>query len=207
MITIIDYKMGNLKSILNMLSVLNIPASISSNLNEIRNAEKLILPGVGSFDQGIINLKDLGIKDVLDEIILDHKKPILGICLGMQLFSRNSEEGTLPGLGWIDAETVKFGKDEWDFSRYKVPHMGWNTVSSKNASFITNSVEEDRFYFVHSFHVQCNKSENIICTTDYSIPFHSIIQKENIIGVQFHPEKSHKYGMKILNNFAKGSIQ
>lgn len=208
MITIIDYKMGNLKSILNMLSALNIPARISSNFEDIKNSEKLILPGVGAFDQGMIHLKNLGIKDILDEIILDYKRPILGICLGMQLFGRSSEEGTLPGLGWIDAEIMRFGKEEWDFSKYKVPHMGWNSVYQKKPSFITKGLEEDdRFYFVHSFHVQCNNDQDILCTTNYSIPFHSIIQKENIIGVQFHPEKSHKYGMKILRNFAAGLIQ
>lgn len=200
MIVIVDYKMGNVGSILNMLKKIGVNAIISSDTEEIKNAEKLILPGVGSFDPGMENLKRFGLLSILNEKVIKDKTPVLGLCLGMQLFSQKSEEGISEGLGWIDAEVKKF---KFGNNSLKIPHMGWNTISIlKNDILLSDMPEESRFYFVHSYHVDCKNNE-ILATTNYGYDFPSIIKKENIIGVQFHPEKSHKYGMKMLKNFAE----
>ena len=201
MIVIIDYGMGNLGSIQNMLKKIGVQAEISSKRHDIESADKLILPGVGAFDAGLKNLDERGLIPVLQNQVIKNKTPILGICLGMQLMTKSSEEGDRPGLGWIDATTVrfKFGKEEQNL---KIPHMGWNTVNlKKQITLFRDMFEEPRFYFVHSYHVICNNEENILATTNYGDDFVSAFQKGNIIGVQFHPEKSHKFGMKILKNF------
>ena len=203
MIVIIDYKMGNLGSILNMLKKIGAPAMASSLPEDILQADKLILPGVGAFDNGMTNLKESGLLSVLNEKVLAKKTPILGICLGMQLLTRRSAEGGLEGLGWIEADTVRFrfGKEE---STLKVPHMGWNTVRFKPGSILSSGLEnEARFYFVHSFHVVCDREENVAGKTFYGYEFSSAIQNGNIMGVQFHPEKSHKYGLRLLKNFVE----
>ncbi len=204
MIVIIDYKMGNSGSILNMLKKIGVEAIISSDHDEIQNAEKLILPGVGSFDGGMKNLNDLNLTTILHNKVIKEKIPILGICLGMQLFAKKSEEGILEGLNWINAEVkkFKFNSSETDQRRLKIPHMGWNTIEiKKNDPIFKNMIEELRFYFVHSYHFVCDDKSNILATTNYGYDFPSIVKKENIIGVQFHPEKSHKFGMKLLANF------
>ena len=203
MIIIVDYKMGNLGSILNMLKKIGAPAMASSLPEDILQADKLILPGVGAFDNGMTNLKESGLLSVLNEKVLAKKTPILGICLGMQLLTRRSAEGGLEGLGWIEADTVRFrfGKEE---STLKVPHMGWNTVRFKPGSILSSGLEnEARFYFVHSFHVVCDREENVAGKTFYGYEFSSAIQNGNIMGVQFHPEKSHKYGLRLLKNFVE----
>jgi len=202
-IVIIDYGMGNLGSIANMLGKIGYQAIISSEVGDIAGAGKLILPGVGSFDEGMINLKKLGLIDVLNHKVKIEKVPIMGICLGLQLFTRQSAEGTLAGLGWVQASTVKF-----DFppkrSNLKVPHMGWNTVAIRKPSLIFNGLEKEaRFYFAHSYHVRCDNQDDILATTDYGYEFASAIQTGNIIGIQFHPEKSHKYGLNILKNYVE----
>lgn len=203
MVTIIDYKLGNIASIANMLSRMNIDNLITSDVDIIENANKLILPGVGAFDQGMRNLTDLGLLDVLNKHVLKHGIPILGICLGMQLMTKKSEEGFLSGLSWFDAETVKFKPEKSNDANIKVPHMGWNEVKpiSKKELF-ENIYSEPRFYFVHSYHVVCNRASDIVAMTFYGYSFTSAIAKENIIGVQFHPEKSHKFGMTFLRNWA-----
>lgn len=201
MIIIVDYKMGNTGSILNMLRRIGAVAKISSEPEEIMSAEKLILPGVGAFDKGMSNLQQSGLFHLLKERVLKDKIPILGICLGMQLLTINSEEGRLSGFGWIDAQTIRFKFDE-ACPVIKVPHMGWNSVSFKQSNDLSKEFDEDpRFYFVHSYHVVCNKGDNILAKTLYGYEFTSIIQNENIYGVQFHPEKSHKYGLRLLKNF------
>lgn len=201
MIVIIDYGMGNLGSIYNMLSRLWAESIITSNLEAICDADKLILPGVVAFDKAMNNLDYMGITPILNEQVLLKKVPILGICLGMQLLSKSSEEGKMPGLGWIDAETVKFNFNR-EAVNLRIPHMGWNTIEVKRkGSILDNIYNESRFYFVHSYHTKCRYEENVLATTDYGITFHSAIIKENIIGTQFHPEKSHKFGLKLLRNF------
>lgn len=198
--------MGNVGSISNMLSRIGASNIVTSKAEEIMAADKLILPGVGAFDYAVQALAHLCLIPVLNESVLLKKKPILGICLGMQLFTEKSEEGTLPGLDWIEAETVKF-KFTDQTQTYRIPHMGWNTLKIiRKGSIIDNLPTEPRFYFVHTYHVRCRKEENVLAVTTYGIDFHSAIMKHNIVGTQFHPEKSHKYGMALLKNFAESSL-
>ena len=200
MITIIDYKTGNLGSIQNILKRIGEDSVITSDKEVIASASKLILPGVGSFDTGMRNLLELDLVDILNKKVLEEKTPVLGICLGMQLLSKGSEEGALPGLGWIDAETVRF--NFIDTIEYKIPHMGWNfIIQHKESKLFTDMYQDARFYFVHSFFFRANDPADILTSTTYEIEFTSAVEKGNIMGVQFHPEKSHKFGMKLLKNF------
>jgi glutamine amidotransferase len=202
MITIVDFGMGNLGSIKNMLARINHKSEITSDLDVIRNADKLILPGVGAFDMAMTNLKNQGLIPVLNKLVLEDKIPILGICLGMQLLSSGSEEGVLEGLNWIGADTIRFQFDN-DLN-LRIPHMGWNTIRIEQESCLFEDMyEEPRFYFVHSYHVKCRSTDNILTSTDYGINFISSVVRDNIYGVQFHPEKSHKFGMKVLGNYAE----
>ncbi|MEN8880403.1 MAG: imidazole glycerol phosphate synthase subunit HisH [Polaribacter sp.] len=198
MIAIIDYKVGNLGSIENMLKKLGVEAIITNNIQEIEAAHKLILPGVGAFDEGMKKLKESGLIPTLDKMVKEDKKPILGICLGMQLMTKKSEEGSLSGLGWIDAEVIKFNLNDTSF---KVPHMGWNYVNPVKENNLIQTEEHARFYFVHSYYVKCNKSEHILAKSHHGIEFVSVFQSDNIIGIQSHPEKSHKYGLSFLKKF------
>lgn len=202
-IVIVDYGMGNLGSIANMLKKVGAPAIISSDPDMIARADKLILPGVGAFDSGMKNLSERGLIQVLNEQVLEQKKMVLGLCLGMQLLTRRSEEGVLPGLGWIDAETVRF-TFEGTNQHLKVPHMGWNTLAVSQPQPLFADLEvENRFYFVHSYYVVCADPDNVSAQTNYGFDFSSAIVKDNIWGVQFHPEKSHKFGMKLFENFVE----
>jgi glutamine amidotransferase len=199
MIIVIDYGMGNLGSIANMIKKVGYKCIITSDLEEIKKATKLILPGVGSFDNGMKNLEKLGMIEVLNQKVLVEKTPILGICLGMQLMTKNSEEGNLSGLGWIEAETKKFVSDI-----LKIPHMGWNIIKHQKESKLFDELKnEKRFYFVHSYCVSCNQEIDILTNTNYTQDFVSSFEKENIIGVQYHPEKSHKFGMSLIKNFVE----
>ncbi len=201
MIVIIDYGMGNLGSIRNMIRRMGGESVISHDENEIRGADKLILPGVGAFDHGMQKLHEMNIVPVLNEVVLEQKKPVLGICLGMQLLSNSSEEGELPGLGWIDSKTVKFSFDT-DHQHLKIPHMGWNTVKvCQNSDLVDALGDEPRYYFVHSYHVVCQDPANELLKTEYGYEFVSGMYRDNIFGVQFHPEKSHKFGMQLFKNF------
>lgn len=202
MIAIVDYGMGNLGSIYNMLQRLGITGIVTTDPDQIRKAEKIILPGVGSFDQAMKNLNDLNLTGILNEKVQKLKTPVLGICLGMQLMTKGSQEGSLPGLGWINASTRKL-----DFlslgSVFKIPHMGWNTLKIKrNISLLADLPLNPRFYFVHSYHLVCNDPLDIAATTDYGYDFVAALQHDNICAVQFHPEKSHQFGMQVLKNFA-----
>lgn len=201
MIIIVDYNMGNLGSISNMFKKLGVPSKITSDPKEIAAGRKLILPGVGAFDAGMENLQRSGLLAVLNQCVLGAGVPTLGICLGMQLMTRRSEEGDREGLGWIDAEALRFRPAE---AALKVPHMGWNLVRPvRNAALIEGLPEEPRFYFVHSYHVRCHNPEDVLLTTQYGEEFHSAFQHGTVSGVQFHPEKSHKFGMALLRNFAE----
>jgi glutamine amidotransferase len=197
MITIIDYGMGNLGSVQNVINRLGYSSKITSDKREIELAEKIILPGVGSFDNGMENLEKLDLLDVLEYKVIKEKTPVLGICLGMQLFSLESEEGVKKGLGWIKEKTIKFRLED---KNLKVPHIGWNYLNVKKNTHILRGIPETgRFYFVHSYYIP--ESEYTVATTNYGSVFSSVIQKENIIGVQFHPEKSQNEGRALLKNF------
>jgi glutamine amidotransferase len=203
MIVVIDYGVGNLGSMANMLKKVRAEAMISSDISDIERADKLILPGVGAFDHCARNLEEGGFIPVLNKKVLQDKTPILGVCVGMQLLTRRSEEGNLPGLGWIEADIVRFKFDSTQ-SDLKIPHMDWNYINIKQESTIWQDMyDEPRFYFVHSYHAVCDNETNVLTTTHYGYEFASAIIRENIIGTQFHPEKSHKYGMKLLHNFAE----
>ena len=202
MIAIVDYGMGNLGSVRNMLKKIGAEACISADPGDIARADKLILPGVGAFDNGMQNLSSRGLIDILNEEVLNQKKPILGICLGAQLLTRRSEEGTLPGLGWLNAETIRFSFPD-EKNHLKIPHMGWNEITIKrNNSLLCGFEETPRFYFVHSYHLHCLDQEDIIATSAHGIEFTAAVNRGNIWGTQFHPEKSHKFGLKVLINFA-----
>jgi glutamine amidotransferase len=211
-IAVIDYKMGNLGSIMNMFLRLGIEAVLTDDLAEIERADKLILPGVGAFDRGMENLHKLGIIPLLNEKVVVKKTPILGLCLGMQLFAKGSEEGKLPGLGWVDGDCIKFHFDHLEsvpvntqiYNRLKVPHMGWNNLKPCKAHYIFEGLEpEARYYFVHSYYVQCNDPQDELAKSLYGMEFTSALQHESIIGLQFHPEKSLRWGMQVLKRFAE----
>ncbi|HUC79672.1 MAG TPA: imidazole glycerol phosphate synthase subunit HisH [Flavisolibacter sp.] len=200
MLAIINYGLGNLTSIKNMCRRLGIDATITSDPETIRSASKLLLPGVGHFKKGMENLHSSGLKPLLDELVLVQKKPILGICLGAQLMTKHSEEGDVEGLGWVDAKTVRF--DQSKDNLMKVPHMGWSEITTTNANPLWSNLPSDpRFYFVHTYHFQFDEPGEISATCNYSYDFVCAFQKGNIYGTQFHPEKSHKFGMKVLENF------
>ncbi|MEO5328829.1 MAG: imidazole glycerol phosphate synthase subunit HisH [Magnetococcus sp. THC-1_WYH] len=201
MITIVNYGMGNLGSMLNMFKRIGVKAAIESDPDLIRRAEKLVLPGVGAFDTAMTCINGVpGLLEVLNHKALLEHTPVLGVCLGMQLLTRSSEEGKLPGLGWIPGSTVRFPKQEG----LKVPHMGWNVALPNTPSRLTAQMgDEPRYYFVHSYCVYVDDPSHSLMKTHYGIKFDSAIGHDNIYGVQFHPEKSHRFGMQILKNFAE----
>ena len=203
MITIIDYGVGNVFAFQNVFKRLNIPSKIAKSVEDLIGVSKLILPGVGHFDYAMSQLNKSGMRDRLDELVLIEKIPVIGICVGMQMMARKSDEGILDGLGWIDAEVKKF--DESTINHHtKLPHMGWNDVTpNKNHPLFRGLEKEAIFYFLHSFYFKCLDEKNSISKTDYGINFSSSVQHDNIYGIQFHPEKSHSYGEKLLENFAK----
>ena len=183
-----------------MLKKIGFNSVISSSVEEIENAKKLILPGVGAFDSGMEKLHSLNLIPILNKKVLEEKVPILGVCLGMQLMTKRSEEGKMQGLEWVDAETLRFNfpKEE---KNLKIPNMGWKNIQVKKNERLLAGIENPRFYFVHSYYVKCDNDEDVLSTSSYSIEFVSAFSHQNILGVQFHPEKSHKYGMKLLQNF------
>jgi imidazole glycerol-phosphate synthase subunit HisH len=198
-IVIIDYEMGNIRSVLNKIQWAGYEALVTHEIGYIKKADKIILPGVGHFQNGMKKLNERGLIDILYQKVLVDKIPILGICLGMELFTRFSEEGNVEGLGWLDAETTRFRLND---IRHKVPHMGWNSIEAKKESPLLKGIPDNSyFYFVHSYHVTCNNKEDILTTTSYGYEFVSAVQKGNVFGTQFHPEKSHKQGERMLLNF------
>jgi imidazole glycerol-phosphate synthase subunit HisH len=200
MLAIIDYGMGNLRSVAKAFQRLGNPAVITADPKTVLGADKLVLPGVGHFKQGMQNITGSKMQDALQKKVMEDKCPILGICLGMQLFSKYSAEGHVPGLGWIEAETLYFR--EFVDAKIKVPHMGWNTISiSKESKLMKGIPENAAFYFVHSYFFKCNQPSDILARTEYGITFTSAVEKENIFAVQFHPEKSHDAGLQLLSNF------
>lgn len=200
MITIIDYGLGNLVSVKNMLKKLGAEAIITDKIADIEKAEKMILPGVGSFDNGMNLIKQKGLLEILNKKATQDKIPTLGICLGMQLLTKGSEEGVEKGLAWVDAQTIKFNFTD---KVLKIPHMGWSYIDVKKENALIRKEDKHRFYFVHSYYVKCNNSNDVIATCNYGTEFTCMFNHENIYGAQFHPEKSLKFGMELLNNFNK----
>ena len=200
MITVVDYGMGNLGSVGNMLKRLGAPAVITGDSSEVSKATKILLPGVGAFDNAMQRINDSGLRAVLDRKALEEKVPVLGICLGMQLLTRSSEEGVLPGLGWIPADTRRFPATPG----LKVPHMGWNiTVPQRESPLLRGFEGEMRFYFVHSYRVDVDEPADSLLKTTYGVTFDAAVNRGNIYGAQFHPEKSHRFGLRLLKNFAE----
>jgi glutamine amidotransferase len=201
MMHIINYQSGNLGAIINMFKRIGAQTCIAEKPEDLAGASKIILPGVGTFDTGMQNLNSGGWIEMLNRKVLKEKVPTLGICLGMQLMTKGSEEGKLAGLGWVAGETKRFNFDD---KNIKVPHMGWNKVRlNKISSLLTQKPgEEKRFYFAHSYYVTVENDSYALLKTQYGIDFTSAIEKDNILGVQFHPEKSHRFGMELLTNFA-----
>lgn len=203
MITIIDYGSGNISAIANIYKRLKVPFSIATNPEEIVDSEKIILPGVGAFDETISKLDGSGLRKILDIEVLDKKVPVLGICVGMQILAKKSEEGQLPGLGWINGKVNKIDKSLLH-QKPKVPHLGWNSIKSTKSTSLFKDIDEDEgFYFLHSFYFECLQHEDVLSETFYGKNFASAVNHDNIYGVQFHPEKSHSNGIKLLENFSK----
>ena len=202
MITIVDYGSGNINAIKNIYERLNISFVFATTKEHIIKADHILLPGVGAFDETISTLQDKGFTEVLNKKIQQDKVPILGICVGMQMLADSSEEGTLNGLGWIHGKVKKFEKNLIP-DKPKIPHLGWNSIEiSRDSPLFKNVNPEVGFYFVHSYYFECADESNVICNTVYGKSFHSAVNRENIYGVQFHPEKSHDNGIQFLRNFA-----
>jgi imidazole glycerol-phosphate synthase subunit HisH len=205
LIAIVDYGLGNLGSIINMCKKLGFPATICTDPSKLSAATKLILPGVGAFGLGMQNLRERGFVTPLEELVLGKRIPILGICLGMQLMTQSSEEGGGAGLGWFAARTVRFRFEGPDAKILKVPHMGWNQVHrAKPSRLFAEMFDEPRFYFVHSFHVMCDNATDVLARTHHGYDFVSAIERDNMFGIQSHPEKSHKFGLRLMRNFLGG---
>jgi glutamine amidotransferase len=202
MIAIVDCGIGNVGSVLNMFRKIGVSAVVSGDPAVVKKAEKLVFPGVGAFDHGMGRLRASGLIPILERRVLSEKTPMLGICVGLQLFTRGSEEGACPGLGWLPASTVRFRFDESKGGRLKIPHMGWNTVHPARPDGWPSLSGDSRFYFVHSYHVECDHAGDVLATARYGYEFAVAVRRGNLAGVQFHPEKSHRFGMAVLRDFA-----
>ena len=202
MIGIVDFGIGNIQAFLNIYKHLNIPAVAICTADALAIAKRIILPGVGSFDWAMERLNASGMREALDEMVLDRQCPVLGVCVGMQMLARRSEEGRLPGLGWVPAEVMRF--DETSFTQNThLPHMGWNDAVPHAADCLFRGLDDPRFYFLHSYYFLPDYDEHIIATTNYNGLFASAVRVGQVFGVQFHPEKSHHWGVQILRNFAE----
>ena len=203
MITIVDYGVGNIKSFVNVFNRLNIHVKIAKNSSDLKNAERLILPGVGHFDHAMSELIRSGMRETLDELVLIKKIPVIGICVGMQMMGNYSEEGKLDGLKWIDASVRKLNETKIN-QMTRLPHMGWNDIYCVKPHILFQDLEKDAFfYFLHSYYFECNNKSNILAETEYGDTFTCAAFNENIYGIQFHPEKSHNNGEILLKNFSK----
>ena len=200
MIAILDYGIGNVASIYNMLRKTVGEAIITSDVEVVKNASKLILPGIGHFDYCMQQLRKASFYELLNIKVLEDNVPVLGVCVGCQMLMEKSEEGIEPGLGWIRGEVIKFDEKRLP-ANFKIPHMDWTDVKAKDGCLLYDKIEAPRFYFVHSYHLQCLDDTNISATANYGYEFPASVARENIMGVQFHPEKSHSYGMKLYSNF------
>jgi len=202
-ISIIDYGLGNIKAFANIFKTLDIDFTIASNVDDLRNTTKIILPGVGAFDHAMQQLLNSGMKERLDILVLQNKIPVLGICVGMQMLAEKSEEGRLPGLGWIDGVVKKFNKSMLNESM-PLPHMGWNTLNIEKENILLAKLPQNpAFYFLHSYYFECKRNNNVLATASYGREFASIINSGNVFGIQCHPEKSHQNGTQLLKNFSE----
>jgi glutamine amidotransferase len=201
MIAILEYGTGNVSSIKNMLKRIGIEAVITNDIEVVKTASKLILPGVGHFDYCMSQLRKAAFFDVMERRVLEDKILVLGVCAGSQMLMEKSEEGTGTGLGWIKGEVVKFKQDQMP-NDYKVPHMGWTDVQPQQGNFLYEGIREPRFYFTHSYHILPVDAASVTATANYGYSITASVQQNNIMGVQFHPEKSHHFGMKLYQNFA-----
>jgi len=203
MIAIANYGLGNLKAFANIFHRLGIPHQIASTPDELAQADRIILPGVGSFDYAMTKLNESGLRKTLEDQVLVKKKPVLGICVGMQMLAGSSDEGQCEGLNWIPGRVRKFDASKAGDANLPLPHMGWNTISIERANPLTKDLIMDRgFYFLHSYYFECADSANELATANYGIRYACVVQKENIFGIQCHPEKSHSNGVAFLKNFA-----
>ena len=203
MITIIDYGLGNVLAFVNVYNRLNIPVRVAKSTAELEGATRLILPGVGSFDHAMEQLDRSGMRLRLEQLVGEERLPVLGICVGMQMLAKGSDEGRLAGLGWIDGQVRKFKLDEMPPGTC-LPHMGWNDVAPAASGGLLSGLEDDaRFYFLHSYYFECNDEASILARTDYGSAFACAVRRDNVYGVQFHPEKSHHFGSRLLSNFAE----
>ncbi|GEA07055.1 imidazole glycerol phosphate synthase subunit HisH 2 [Alteromonas sp. KUL42] len=205
MITIVDYGLGNIKAFANVYKRLNIPACYASTAEQLQQASKLILPGVGAFDHAMHKLNNSGLRDTLDDLVLRKKIPVIGICVGMQMMAKSSEEGKSDGLGWINGTVKKFHfANEGEAKKYPLPHMGWNNITQlKSSSLIANLDDHKRFYFLHSYYFECVNSADVIASANYGFDYACVVNHENVYGIQCHPEKSHHNGVALLKNFAE----
>ena len=203
MITIINYGLGNVQAFANLYKRLNIPVAVATTAPDIRNATKLILPGVGAFDHAMQLLDASGMRGTVDDLVLTQGMPVLGVCVGMQILAGSSEEGKLPGLGWIDGRVRRF--DETTLHQpARLPHMGWNDVVPTSGAGLFSGLEQNsRFYFLHSYYFDCASIDNVLATSEYGIAFGCAVRSRNIYGVQFHSEESHDYGVRLLKNFSE----
>jgi glutamine amidotransferase len=201
-IAIISYGVGNVRAFANIYERLGFSVIIASSQDELRRATHLILPGVGAFDWAVCKLADSGLLPTLEELVFEKQRPILGVCVGMQMLAIRSEEGKLAGLGWVDAEVRKLGGLP-DGKRLPLPHMGWNDISTTGDALFNDLGQQGRFYFLHSFHIVPQDESIITAYADYGQRFVCAIRRGNIFGVQFHPEKSHRWGELLLKNFAR----
>ena len=203
MITIVDYGLGNIRAFLNVYRRLNIDAKTATTADDLRAASKIILPGVGAFDHAMERLTQSGMRDMLDDLALRQRVPILGVCVGMQILGRSSDEGKLPGLGWVDGR-VRALAALTPAAALPVPHMGWNDVRPLSRSPLFDGLDTDaRFYFLHSYYFACDRDEDAIAVSNYGVDFACAANAGNVFGVQFHPEKSHRCGARLLQNFGE----
>lgn len=202
MIALVDYGLGNIQAFASIYRRLGLPVTLARTPEEMDGADKLVLPGVGAFDWAMSRLNASGLRDKLDEMVLDRKVDVLGVCVGMQMMAGRSEEGTIPGLGWIEADVIRFDTSQFN-QRTHLPHMGWNDVEPTTDVGLFRNIDAPRYYFLHSYHVTVKVPEHVLATATYGDSFAAAIRSENIYGTQFHPEKSHGWGVDLLRNFAE----
>lgn len=202
MITLVNYGLGNIQAFVNIYKRLNIPVAVADTVDQLNRAEKIILPGVGAFDWAMTRLNESGMQPCLDDLVMVRMRPVLGVCVGLQMMARCSDEGELPGLGWIDAEVKRIGEASIT-QRTHLPHMGWNDVIPRSTECLFKGMLAPRFYFLHSYYFAPRNPDVVLAVTDYSGSFPSAVRSGNVLGTQFHPEKSHFCGIRLLQNFAE----